>query len=215
MNPRYRVWLALFLVTGLAACSSGPESVSSGDLKRVLQAHFDQQAAAEARIQFQGEDMRCRRLAQGPGTCSTEVVAELELLVKAGLLDSKEQSPGVSTYTITPEGKRYIRPLGIVGSFSSAGGSGDIIGYAVEEGVTVVTKIDSFTLPGTNKDGQTSTTVWFVIENRPYDWVKPYAGEQARTTHIGETETGRAQLVLTNKGWRVSNIELNRRPFQP
>ena len=56
--------------------------------------------------------------------------------------------------------------------------------YAVEEGRTVFTKIDWYTVPGPNSEGATYSTVWFVVENCPYDWVKPYLAQEARTTHI-------------------------------
>jgi hypothetical protein len=119
----------------------------------------------------------------------------------------------VTTYRITAEGKRYIRPRGIVGNTSYSTASGvvthKIIGYAIDEARTVVTKIDNFTIPGPNSQGALSTTVWFTIENQPRQWVKPFLPQAAANTHIGESTNGQAELVLTNKGWRVMNLRLN------
>jgi hypothetical protein len=199
--------ICLFAIC-ITACSSGPSAPTSGEVQAVLQEYFDLQPAASDQLGFVGTDMVCR-VADHGNTCLDQDRPKLEMLVKAGLLTSVIQSLGVTAYRITPDGQRYIRPLGITGYIDSTDATGKITGYRIEEGRSVVTKIDSYTKPGVNSQGAESTTVWFTVENRAYPWVKPYVAKEARTAHLGESANGKATLVLTNKGWRIIDIGVN------
>jgi hypothetical protein len=196
------------VIVSAAACSSSPRTPSSAGLRTVLQEYFDDQPAARETLEFYDEAMMCR-VVNGNNSCPEQSKPKLEMLIKAGLLSAAAPAPGVTTYRITAEGKRYIHPLGIVGDTVSGRVERKTIGYAIDEARTVVTKIDNFTIPGPNSQGALSTTVWFTIENQPRQWVKPFLPQAAANTHIGESTNGQAELVLTNKGWRVMNLRLN------
>jgi len=200
-----------FLLAWAGACSSSPQTLSSAGLQSVLQQYLDQQSV-NATLRFVDEPLVCR-IVNGRNSCSERTRAQLEMLLKGGLLGAAAQVSGVTTYRITAQGTRYIRPLGIVGEMKSISSSGEVdhkfVGYAIDEARTAMTKIERFTIPGRNSERALSTTVWFVVENQPREWVKPFLAQEAPTTHIGETTEANADLVLTNVGWRVLNVRLN------
>jgi hypothetical protein len=169
----------------------------------VIQAYLDHQPPVAATVSFGDRNLVCH---PGPNSCPEQDAARLKILVRAGLLAVASQSSTATTYRVTPNGTPYLHPRVLGSTSSSESGLTRILGYSIDEGHTVVAKIDSYTRPGTNSQGAESTTVWFVAENRPYEWIKPYVAEEATDTHLGQLAPGRARLVLTNKGWRVTTL---------
>jgi hypothetical protein len=107
------------VIVSAAACSSSPRTPSSAGLRTVLQEYFDDQPAARETLEFYDEAMMCR-VVNGNNSCPEQSKPKLEMLIKAGLLSAAAPAPGVTTYRITAEGKRYIHPLGIVATRSQA-----------------------------------------------------------------------------------------------
>ncbi len=195
----------LVVLPVLGACSPNPDAVSAENFHRVIQACLDRQPPVAASVSFGDRNLVCE---PGPNSCTEQDRARLKMLVRAGLLAVASQSSVETIYRMTPKGAPYLHPRVMGVSFNSGAGTRKILGYSVDEGDTVVTKIDSYTKPGTNSEGATSATVWFVAEKRPYEWVKPYVAEEANATHLGQSAPGQARLMMTNKGWRVTSLTI-------
>jgi len=199
--------LLLLALAALAACSHNPDKVSAENFRGVLQAYFDHQPPVAAPLSFSNRNLVCQ---PDPHGCPEQERGRLKMLVRTGLLAVASQSAGgMIIYRVTQQGARYLHPR-VMGAISSGdSGTTSILGYSIAEGHTVVTKIDSYTKIGTDAEGAESTTVWFIAENQPYEWVRPYVAQEAPVTHLGQSAPGEARLVLTNKGWRVTILTID------
>jgi hypothetical protein len=196
-----RLLLALAV---LAGCSHNPGTEPAENFRGAIQAYFDHQPPVAATLSFSSRNLFCP-----PRGCPEEERERLNMLLKVGLLAVLSQSAEGTIYRVTPQGTLYLHPRIVAVMSSSDTGQTEILGYSVAEGRTVVAKIDSYTKIGTDAEGAQSTTVWFVAENQPYNWVSPYVAQEESTTHLGQSTSGKARLVLTNKGWRVTGLSID------
>ncbi|MGH7949642.1 MAG: hypothetical protein ACREQF_10485 [Candidatus Binataceae bacterium] len=197
----------LLFVLALPGCNRAATPVSEPDLRRIIQQYFerepfDQSNNVSDTIWVEGIDLECR-LTDKRQTCVAPVREKLQFLVRAGMLTEEHPSPDVVRFQKTEAGNRYVTTAGFQSENDQVR-----TGYAVAVVRPLVTAIDSYTVPGVNSEGVTSTTVRFRFVGEICEWAKPYVSRfgTPRLTAATMAHPGTARLDLTNKGWIVNSV---------
>ena len=206
MSTPYR---AFFLATlFLVACgrTDTPLDASSRNFRRAIQDYLERGRTQSAVLTFNSAQMACV-VGVDSDACSDDVRAALRLLTESRFVAADSRPLGRTVYTSTPDGRQYIQPRGVVSTTSDQNGTRRFYGFGIAISYPVTT-IDSYTKPGVDAEGAEAVTVWFKVENRPYQWAKAWPPRLGMQSHLGQSASGSAHLVMTDKGWRVTKLSI-------